>query len=95
MKSLYAYRDKEREIDGYIEDGTAFPFAIAICDVNDVKEVNDTQGHQAGDEFIRAGCKIICDTFNHGPVYRIGGDEFVVLLEGHDFEQRDELEQRF
>ena len=36
-------------------------------------------------------CNMICLIFKHSPVFRIGGDEFAVLLKGHDFECRDQL----
>ena len=49
--------------------------------MNGLKDVNDNFGHQTGDEFIRAGCKIICTVFAHSPVYRVGGDEFVVIAQ--------------
>jgi diguanylate cyclase (GGDEF)-like protein len=65
--------------------------AVVVCDVNGLKHVNDTYGHAAGDEYIRAACKLICDMFAHSNVYRIGGDEFVVIVRGDDFEHRNEL----
>ena len=36
-----------------------------LCDINDLKKVNDTQGHKAGDEYIKASAKLLCDTFVH------------------------------
>ena len=56
-----------------------------------LKDVNDNFGHQTGDEFIRAGCKIICTVFAHSPVYRVGGDEFVVIAQGADYGNIDKL----
>ena len=55
---------------------------------NGLKTVNDTKGHEAGDRYIQDSCHIICDTFKHSPVYRIGGDEFVAILRGEDYENR-------
>ena len=66
-------------------------FAITIFDVNNLKTINDTLGHQAGDEYICGACKIICTKFKHSPVFRIGGDEFVAISEGEDYENLDEL----
>ena len=62
-----------------------------VCDLNGLKQVNDTQGHAAGDTYIREAGRLICDQYKHSPVYRIGGDEFVVFLEGADYEQRSKL----
>ncbi len=70
-------------------------FAIIMCDINDLKQTNDTKGHSSGDKEIQATSKLICDTFQHSPVFRIGGDEFVVILTGKDYEQRDLLMKAF
>ena len=53
----------------------------AFCvDVNGLKETNDTLGHAAGDELIRAAASCIREVFSpEGSCYRTGGDEFVVL----------------
>lgn len=59
---------------------------VIVCDVNGLKFVNDTLGHAAGDEYIRQACHIVCRHFKHSPVYRIGGDEFVVVPHGEDLE---------
>ena len=64
---------------------------MILLDVNDLKIVNDTQGHNAGDQLLRAACKIICDTFKHSPVFRIGGDEFAVISQGSDYAHIEEL----
>lgn len=66
-------------------------FAITMLDVNELKKVNDTEGHAAGDQLIRDACKVICDIFDHSPVFRIGGDEFVVISRGTDYDHIDEL----
>ena len=70
-------------------------FAVAICDVNGLKTVNDTHGHKAGDIYIKEASKLVCETFKHSPVFRVGGDEFVVILLGSDYENREKLEQDF
>lgn len=66
-------------------------FAIVILDVNDLKIVNDTEGHKAGDQFLRDACKIICTTFKRSPVFRVGGDEFAVLAQGDDLSRLNDL----
>ena len=91
MKSRHAYAEKEKELDERIAGGSAGAFAIAVCDLNGLKFYNDEYGHQAGDERIKQACKVICDLFSHSPVYRNGGDEFVVCLTGRDYEDRQAL----
>ncbi|MBE5864150.1 MAG: EAL domain-containing protein [Lachnospiraceae bacterium] len=95
IKNKYAYANVEMELDDKINDMAAEAFAIAVCDINGLKQVNDIQGHSAGDEFIKNACMLICNTFKHSPVFRIGGDEFVVLLRGSDYENRWELSNGF
>jgi len=91
VKSKRAYQEAENELDDRLKKGELSDLAIVVCDVNGLKRINDTQGHKAGDEYIRRACKMICDVFDHSPVYRIGGDEFVALLTGRDYENRDML----
>ena len=93
VKSKHAYAEKEHALNKTIEEGTAEPFALVVCDVNGLKYINDTYGHKAGDEYIKSACHVICEMFNHSPVYRTGGDEFVIYLSGRDFENRHDLMQ--
>ena len=54
--------------------------AAFLLDINGLKAVNDTIGHEAGDELICGAARCIEDTLGrYGKVYRIGGDEFAVL----------------
>ena len=89
--SKNAYLMRENELNASILDGDAKPFAVVVCDVNGLKKINDTLGHKAGDEYIRKACTMVCDIFRHSPVFRVGGDEFVAILNGRDYTVRNEL----
>ena len=91
VKSKYAYMEAEAQLDHQIETQSQPPFAVVVLDVNDLKKVNDTSGHQAGDQYLRDACRMICQTFKHSPVFRVGGDEFAVIAQGHDYEHIDQL----
>ena len=91
VKSKHAYVEQEREIAETIYKGEAKDFAVVVCDVNGLKYINDTLGHKAGDNYIRAASDLICEYYKHSPVYRIGGDEFAVVLQGSDFDNRHEI----
>ncbi len=91
VKNKYAYAQTESELDELIARQQNPPFAVVVCDVNGLKQVNDTQGHSAGDAYIRDACEMISGTFRESEVFRIGGDEFAVLLKGSDYEQREAL----
>ena len=95
IKNKNAYGEFETRLNQQIQSGEAPEFAIAICDVNGLKLVNDTRGHKAGDSYIRDASKLVCETFKHSPVFRVGGDEFVAILRGSDFENREKLEHSF
>ena len=70
--------------DGELErfaDSEMFPMSIVMADVNGLKTVNDTLGHEAGDNLIRLAARLILGAFRaEDIVARIGGDEFAVLL---------------
>ena len=89
-KNKTAYREMEKELQKRMETGRE-PFGIVVCDINGLKVINDTEGHKAGDDYIRASCALICRIFHHSPVFRVGGDEFVVILRGQDYENRESL----
>lgn len=95
VKNKRAYAQTEMELDHQISSDEISEFSVVICDLNGLKNVNDTLGHKAGDDFIRSGCKYICDTFDHSPVFRIGGDEFAIIVRGRDYVRRKELVERF
>ncbi len=91
VKSSHAYVELEKKVDQRIADGDIQEFGVVVFDLNDLKEVNDTKGHDSGDQYIRDACRIICVQFKHSPVFRIGGDEFVAFLEGEDYRNRKNL----
>ncbi len=70
-------------------------FGIAIVDMNYLKRINDTYGRDKGNLAIQKLCKLVCDTFHHSPVFRIGGDEFVILLKGNDYRRINDLISAF
>lgn len=70
-------------------------FGIAVIDLNDLKIINDQYGHDCGDMSLRKLSTLICTVFMHSPVFRIGGDEFVVILKNNDYDKVDELVDDF
>lgn len=90
VKNKTAYAEAVARLEKHI-DNKQENFGVIVFDINDLKIVNDNYGHEAGDELIIGSCRVICRTFVHSPVYRIGGDEFVVILENEDFENIEKL----
>ena len=66
-------------------------YSIVLMDINNLKMINDTYGHEAGDTYIRGTCGVLCDVYLHSPVFRIGGDEFAVILKDRDYANRYSL----
>lgn len=95
VKNKIAYRELEASVQGNIDNGLDYlNFALVVCDANNLKQINDTQGHTAGDEYIRSTSQLLCDIFVHSPIFRVGGDEFVVFLRGNDYSSRHELMEK-
>ena len=95
VKSLHAYTEAKAVLNRRISDGATVSFGVVVFDLNSLKFINDTEGHDSGNNFLRSATRLICRYFKCSPVYRIGGDEFVAILEGEDYENRADLVKSF
>ena len=95
VRNRSAYEVAIRELQRRIDDGEQIEFAIALFDCDDLKCINDEHGHDKGNVYLRNACHLICRIFNKSVVYRIGGDEFVVILQGEDYKNREKLKKHF
>ena len=91
VKNKHAYLNAEEQLNQRIRSQLHPEFAVVILDLNDLKHINDTLGHREGDEHLRRACRVICETFQHSPVFRVGGDEFAVITQGSDYQNVDAL----
>ncbi len=80
IRNKAAYLDKVKELERRIDENMA-DFSIFVFDVNGLKRMNDTHGHEVGDMLIQDTAGILKSIFDENCIYRIGGDEFVVLQE--------------
>ena len=87
-KASYIKKTEEINLDMRDPD---LEFALVMIDINNLKTINDEFGHRSGDSYIKGCCRMVCDTYKHSPVYRIGGDEFVAVLTGDDYKKRRSL----
>ena len=90
VKNKTAYEDTVGYIDEQIKSGTA-EFAVIMCDLNYLKIINDNLGHQAGDDVLRKASRLLCKAFPLSTVFRIGGDEFVVIPSVVEYARMDEM----
>lgn len=81
LKNKTAYVERVAKFDNDIAEGRG-EFCIIMIDVNFLKRVNDTYGHEYGNIYLINAGKLVCSIFGEENVYRIGGDEFVVVLDG-------------
>ena len=81
LTKVYNRRFYEQQLSEYSEKSPPKDFVFMLFDLNGLKAVNDSLGHNAGDELIKGVASCLIRTFgNSGQIYRIGGDEFVVML---------------
>ena len=95
IRNKNAYDTEIGNLDWDLKMNPNLVFGLAMIDLNFLKMINDTYGHEKGNYAIKKLCMTVCNIFSHSPVFRIGGDEFVVILKGTDFENRDELLNQF
>ena len=70
-------------------------FAIGVFDCDNLKMVNDEHGHDKGDIYLKTASRTIGRVFKHSPLYRVGGDEFSVILRNEDYKHMDMLFTQF
>lgn len=68
-------------------DSETLPLSLAFLDLDRFMAVNDTYGHDAGDRVIRELVGLLTSRFDRSNVFRIGGDEFAVVLSSTEKEQ--------
>ncbi len=99
MDKLTGLKNKnsyEIDVENIINSGKQHKYSCLIADLNGLKRVNDTLGHQTGDMYIRSGAEVLrnaASTF-HYVAYRIGGDEFALLCKDATSADMEELCER-
>ena len=86
IKNSTAYTEAIAELNKEIRTGNP-QFGVLVADINNLKQTNDKYGHDIGNDLIIHTAKIITETFKNSAVFRIGGDEFAVILRGSDYQQ--------
>ena len=90
VRNKTAYDQYIMRLEGEIFRGEA-AFGIVMIDLNYLKRINDTYGHEQGNTYLKQCCELVCAVFDHSPVFRVGGDEFIAVLEKNDLKERDTL----
>ncbi|MEG1254115.1 MAG: GGDEF domain-containing protein, partial [Raoultibacter sp.] len=72
----------EREVARWsTQEKLSHGFGIGVFDLNNLKKINDAQGHQAGDAYLRMFSAKLRKAFGPHPLFRIGGDEFALIFQ--------------
>ena len=91
VKDKTAYEMMSETLSRQIDGGQTVRYAIVLCRVLGLAEINETKGRDAGDEMIRGVCALVCNTFKHSPVFRVSGDQFAVIAQRADYDHVDAL----
>ena len=84
LNNRTSYEEYVNHLEKKLIDGLRISFSVVVFDINQLKAVNDTFGHEYGDMVIASVAKDISRFFEGHKIYRIGGDEFVCILEDVD-----------
>lgn len=95
VRNKGGYTDYVRGLQEQVKNGEVTQFAISMFDCDDLKYINDKYGHDKGDEYLKTAARLICRTFRHSPVFRLGGDEFCAILISDDYNNAERLESEF
>ena len=96
VKNKGAFADAIEVLQNKMDAGDPdLAFAVGVFDCDNLKTVNDKYGHDKGDIYLKTACSLICRIFDHSPVFRIGGDEFAVILQNDDYRNRAALMREF
>ncbi|QTE69381.1 GGDEF domain-containing protein [Clostridiales bacterium] len=94
LQNRTAYYDYNDVLNKKEDTGDA-DFSIVMIDINFLKRMNDTYGHEQGNLYLQHAANLIRKVFEEEHVYRIGGDEFAVILEGKAQEGAEERIRAF
>ena len=96
VRNKFAYNSASEALNKEVKDNIdEARFGIVMIDLNDLKVINDKFGHEAGDVALIKLSSFVCATFAHSPVFRYGGDEFVVILKNVDYDNVESLVKYF
>ena len=84
-----AYEKAAKRLDWDILAGNG-EFAIVMADLNYLKKINDNYGHDKGNEYIKNMYSMIDNVFKESPIFRIGGDEFLIIAQNDEMEKCEE-----
>lgn len=95
IRNRVAYDMFVKDVDAKMAVGQLGPIGIMVFNLNNLNSINENCGHDNGNAYILNSSNLICKIFSHSPVFRTGGDNFIVVLQNNDLQKRDELLSEF
>lgn len=90
IRNRNAFEEEARKLALDIQNENA-EFALAAVNLKGTKKINENYGYDNGNHAIRKLCFIVCHVFEHSPVFKVGGDEFIIVLKGEDLRNSKKL----
>jgi len=85
------------QIDGLIQkskDNPGHKFSVIVYDLDHLKDINGSYGHQAGDDALKANAETVKKNVRAGEMFKTGGDEFAIVLDGVGLETAVQIAER-
>ena len=95
LSNKTAYAKRVEVLESELLQNSKLQFGIAMLDINNLKMVNDSMGHEMGDQLIQEATDMMKAVFKDCIIYRVGGDEFVILFFPPLLEQMENLVTKF
>jgi len=92
LNNFYSYQTQCRN---FASEQDHESVGVIFADLNGLKLINDTRGHAAGNDFLRSFTSKLVDNFKHESIYRISGDEFLIVIQRADKEDVQFLAENF
>ncbi|MBO4592025.1 MAG: GGDEF domain-containing protein, partial [Eubacterium sp.] len=96
LTGLYNRNAMNNRITDIVNGNDTFTdaYGIIFIDLNGLKVVNDNEGHNAGDQLLKDAAMLLRETFDGCEIYRVGGDEFLVIVLGQSEEEFNKLVEK-
>ncbi|MCR5638923.1 MAG: GGDEF domain-containing protein [Lachnospiraceae bacterium] len=91
IDSLTGLKNRRAYDDVLNEESRNEDVGVVFCDLNSLKRINDTLGHEAGDNYIVKFTELFLESFKKGVCFRISGDEFVCIIRGINKKEMEKL----
>lgn len=86
-----AYENTLKILQSDLDRSEHYELSILMMDVNNLKYINDTFGHDHGDSYIIGCCEVLKTLTRDSQIFRVGGDEFVVVFGENDYKIRENI----